>query len=149
MMIQRVQWSIPIDPKNLFREEYYAGTGNNNSAREDRRPKPKKTISTWERFSWAQVVCVHANGHSPNGSLQPLLYESIHSRKTTSSKPTKSAIPTEFINPEISKKHCRFSKYSILGFWPAVFPGKIIYSHACVVFFSETNSSVHVFLAEA
>ena len=106
-------------------------------------PGPRQTSPKHE----IHHICMHARDL---GAAQSFSYGflagpvAIHSSRTTSSKPTKSASPNEFINPEISMKHHRFSPYSFLGFGPAIFPGLVISSHACMVFLSETSSSSHV-----
>ena len=68
----------------------------------------------------------------------------IHSSRTTCSGLTQSAGPNELINPEKSLKNRPIFTYSFLGSGPAVFPGSVISSHACIVFLSEASSSSHV-----
>ena len=102
-----------------------------------KRPQNMKSIT---------FACTRATLMQPNLSHMDFLggRVAIHSSRTTSSKPTKSASPNELINQEISKKNRRFSPFSFLGFGPAVFPGWVISSHACIVFLSETISSSRV-----
>ena len=67
----------------------------------------------------------------------------IHSSRTTYSDLTQSASPNELSNPEISMKNHQICIYCFLGSGPAVFPGSVISSHACIVFLSEASSSSH------
>ena len=69
----------------------------------------------------------------------------IHWSRTTYSKPTKAASPNELINPKKYTINRPNPTHSFLGYWPAVFPGWVISSHACIVVLSETSSSSHFF----
>ena len=57
---------------------------------------------------------------------------------------TKDASSNEHINPELWALNRPNPTHSCLWYWPAVFPGCVISSHACIIFLSEASSSSHV-----
>ena len=64
--------------------------------------------------------------------------------RLTYSSTTKDASPNEYIDPELCTINRPKIIYSFLGSWPAVFPGCVISSHACIVLLSDASSSSHV-----
>ena len=59
---------------------------------------------------------------------------------------TQDASPNELTDPEIFKKNHHKYIHSFAGSWPAIFPGCVISSCACIVLLSEASSSSHVIL---